>query len=134
MVQQRAARFVLHSYSILSRVIPMINQIGPDTLEQRRLLSQLTKFYKIQQGPMGIPLPPEIFILIRASSLPNSTPYRCIQCNCNSLLIFFLFKVSCSLELTILYHCRASLFLNQQFCSPLDIWCNSILSMFSCFH
>ena len=50
MVQQKAARFFLHGYSILSRVTPMINQIGWDTLEQRRLLSQLTKFYKIQQG------------------------------------------------------------------------------------
>ena len=52
MVQHRTARFVLHDYS-------MINQLGWDTLEQHRLLSQSTMFFKIQQGLMGIPLPPE---------------------------------------------------------------------------
>ena len=39
MVQHRATRFVLHDYSRLSQVIAMINQLGWDTLEQRRLLS-----------------------------------------------------------------------------------------------
>ena len=64
MVQHRAARFVLHDHSRLSHVTPMINQLRWDTQEQRRLLSQLTMFYKIQQGLMGIPLPPaEVFPL-----------------------------------------------------------------------
>ena len=75
MVQHRAARFVLHDYSRLSHVTPMINQLRWDTLEQRRLLYQLTMFYKIQQGLMGIPLPPEVFLLDSASRLPNGTPY-----------------------------------------------------------
>jgi len=54
MVQHRAARFVLHDYSRFSHVSPMIKQLGWDTLEQRRLLSQLNLFYKIQQGLVGI--------------------------------------------------------------------------------
>ena len=65
MVQHRAARFVLHDYSRLSHVPPMINQLEWDTLEQRRLLSQLTMFYKIQQDLKGIPLPPEVSLQTR---------------------------------------------------------------------
>ena len=83
MVQHRADRFVLHDYSRLSHVTPMINQLGWDTLERRRLLSQLTMFFKIQQGLMGILLPPEVFPLSRTSRLPNCTPYHHIQYNCN---------------------------------------------------
>lgn len=83
MVQHRAARFVLHDYSRFSHVSPMIKQLGWDTLEQRRLLSQLTMFYKIQQGLIGISLPPEVCPLDRVSRLPNVSPYRHIQSNCN---------------------------------------------------
>ena len=79
MVQHRAARFVLHDYSRLSHVTHTINQLGGGTLEQRRLLSQLTMFYKIQQGLRLIPLPPEVFPLNRVSRLPNYTPHRHIQ-------------------------------------------------------
>ena len=89
MVQHRAARFVLHDYSRLSHVTPMINQLGWDTLEQRRLLSQSTMFYKIQQSLMGNPLPPEDFPLDRVSRLPNCTTYRHIQCNCNAYKFSF---------------------------------------------
>ena len=68
----------------------MINQLGGGgTLEQRKLLSQLTMFYKIQQGLRVTPLPPEIFTLNRASRLPNYTPHRHIQCNCNVYIFFY---------------------------------------------
>lgn len=83
MVQHSAARFSLNDYSRLSPGSPMIDQFGWDTLEKRRLLSQLTMLYKIQQGLMGISLPPEVFPLDWASHLPNCTPQRHIQCNCN---------------------------------------------------
>ena len=83
MVQHRAARFVLHDYSRFSHVSPMIKQLGWDTLAQRRLLSQLNLFYKIQQGLVGISLPPEVCPLDRASPLPNVSPYRHIQSNCD---------------------------------------------------
>ena len=66
----------------------MINQLGWDTLEQRRLLSQLTMFYKIPQGLIGVPLPPELLPLDRASRLPSCTLCR------HSLQIFFLSPMS----------------------------------------
>jgi len=52
MVQHRAARFVLHDYSRLSHVSPMIKQLGWDTLDSAKLVLQdptglsmyLTKF------------------------------------------------------------------------------------------
>ena len=69
--------------------LPMINQLRWDSLEQRGLLYQLTLFYKIPQALMGIPLPPEVFPLNRASGFPNSTPYRHIQCNCNFYIFSF---------------------------------------------
>ena len=81
MVQHRAARFVLRDYSRFSHVSPMIKQLGWVTLEQRRLLSQLNLFYKIQQGLVGISLPPEVCPLDRTSRLPNVSPYRHIQPN-----------------------------------------------------
>ena len=66
----------------------MINQLGGGG-EQRKLRSQLTMFYKIQQGLGVTPLPPEIFTLNRASRLPNYTPHRHIQCNCNVYIFFY---------------------------------------------
>ena len=66
----------------------MVKQRGWDTLEQRRLLSQLNLFYKIQQGLVGISLPPEVCPLDRASRLPNVSPYRHIQSNCDFIYKF----------------------------------------------
>ena len=62
---------------------PMIKQLGWATLKQHRLLSQLNLFYKIQQGLVGISLPPEVCPLDRTSRLPNVSPYRHIQSNCD---------------------------------------------------
>ena len=67
----------------------MINQLGWDTLEQCRLLSQSTMLYKIQQSPMGILFPLEVFPLDRAAWLPKCNPYRHIQCNCNAYKFSF---------------------------------------------
>ena len=41
----------------------MLKQYGWDTLEQRRLLHQLSMFYKIQQCLVGISLPSEVCLL-----------------------------------------------------------------------
>ena len=58
----------------------MLKQLGWDTLEQRRLSHQSSK---IQQGLVGISLPPEVCPLSRASRVPNAFPFRRIQTNCN---------------------------------------------------
>ena len=76
MVQHGAARFVLHDYSRLSHVTPMINQLRWDALEQRRLLSQLTMFYKTQQGLMAFRslLDPEVFPAGQSNSASKLYP------------------------------------------------------------
>ena len=60
MVQRRAARFVLNDYSRFSHVTPMIEHLGWDSLEDRRLFFQTTLFYKILMGHVGISFPPEV--------------------------------------------------------------------------
>ncbi len=79
MVQRRAARFVFNDYSRASHVSPIIDRLGWDNLQQRRLLYQATMFYKIYQGLIGISFPDDVCPLTRASRLPNICPYRQIQ-------------------------------------------------------
>ena len=75
--------FVFHDYSRFSHVTPMINSLGWNSLEQRRLLQQSTMFFKIHQGLVGIMFPNEVHPLNRKSQLPNPYPYRQLQCNNN---------------------------------------------------
>lgn len=85
MVQHRAARFVENEYSRYSHITPMIQKLGWDTLENRRLLAQPTMFYKINQGLVGLHFPPEVSPLYRRhiSRLPNELPYNHLQTNIN---------------------------------------------------
>lgn len=66
-----------------SHVTHMLMQLGWDTLEQRRLLYQLSKFYKIQGGLVGISIPPAVYSRTRASRAPNAFPFRHIQSSSN---------------------------------------------------
>ena len=79
MVQGRAARFVLNDYSRFSHVTPMIEHLGWDFLEDRRLLFQTTMFYKILMGHVGISFPPEVHEITRATRLLNSRPFQQIR-------------------------------------------------------
>ena len=88
MVQHRAARFIFNDYSRTSHVSPMIDHLGWDNLQQRRLLHQATMFYKIHQGLVGISLP-DVCLLTRASRLPNICPYRQIQSCVNAYKFSF---------------------------------------------
>ena len=111
MVQHRAARFVHNDYSRTSHVTPMIQQLGWVTLEHRRLLAQLTMFYKINQGLVGLNFPPEVSPLFRrqTSRLPNSHPFNHIQTNTNTykyisiLLIDYLFPMTQYITYRIVY-------------------------------
>ena len=49
-VQRRGARFVYNDYSWYSHVSPMLDNLGWDTLEQRRLKAQTIMFYKIHEN------------------------------------------------------------------------------------
>ena len=71
LVQHRAARFVFRDYSNYTHVTPMLKQLGWDTLEQRRLSYQLSMFYKIQQGLVGISLPSEVHPINKGFSSPQ---------------------------------------------------------------
>jgi hypothetical protein len=48
----------------------MIDHLGWDNLQQRRLLHQATMFYKIHQGLVGVSLTDDVCPLTRASRLP----------------------------------------------------------------
>ena len=65
MVQRHAARFVCHDYSRYSHVSTLINALGWESLEQRRLNNQVCMFYKIYSGVVGITLRAEINPLTR---------------------------------------------------------------------
>ena len=62
------ARSVWNRYSHVST---MINALGWESLEQRRLNNQVCMFYKIYSGVVGITLPAEINPLTRVSRYPN---------------------------------------------------------------
>ena len=79
MVQHRAARFVLSDYSRFSHITPMIEQLGWDSLEARRLFFQANMFYKMLMRHVGISFPPEVHKIKRATKLPNSRPFQQIS-------------------------------------------------------
>ena len=76
MVQRRAARFVCHDYSRYSHLSTLINALGWESLEQRRLNNQGCMLYKIYSGLVGITLPPEINPVTRVSRYPNCAPFQ----------------------------------------------------------
>ena len=76
MVQRRAARFVCHDYSRYSHVSTLINALGWESLEQRRLKNQVCIFYKIYSELVGIFLPAEINPVTRVSRYPNCAPFQ----------------------------------------------------------
>ena len=59
-VQRSAARFVHADYRRTTSVTPLISDLGWESLHNRRLLSQLKMFYKIQHGLVKINLPANI--------------------------------------------------------------------------
>ncbi len=67
MVQRRAARYVLNQYSRTESVTAMIDKLGWELLEQRRMNIRLTMFYKIENSLVAVPLPPSISRPIRTN-------------------------------------------------------------------
>ena len=57
----------------------MIEHLGWDSLQDRRLLFQTTMFYKILMGHVGISFPPEVHEITRATRLPNCRPFQQIR-------------------------------------------------------
>ena len=59
-VQRRAARFVAHDYMRSTNSQDLVNQLGWDSLESRRLLAQVTLFYKIKNNLIDLEFPSSI--------------------------------------------------------------------------
>ena len=67
MVQRRAARFVFNAYQPIAPVTKMINNLGWEKLETRRLKARLTMMYKIKHELVAIPLPAIVTAPIRST-------------------------------------------------------------------
>ena len=59
-VQNAAARFCTRDYQRTSSVSGMVSDLGWDSLRIRRLLLDVTLFYKIQHDFVRIPFPPQV--------------------------------------------------------------------------
>jgi hypothetical protein len=59
-VQNAAARFCTRDYRRKSSVSAMVSDLGWDSLHTRRLLHDVTLFYKIQHSMVRIPFPPQV--------------------------------------------------------------------------
>ena len=57
MVQRRADQFIFNAYQPIAPVTEMINNLGWEKLETRRLKARLTIMYKIKHELAAIPLP-----------------------------------------------------------------------------
>ena len=58
MVQRRATRWILSSYSRYQSVTELQQQLNLRTLEQRRVDSKVIMMFKIIHGLVAIPVPP----------------------------------------------------------------------------
>ena len=58
MVQRRAVRWTLNSYSTYASVTEMPNKLGSRTLEQRRADARVIMLFEIKHGLVAIPMPP----------------------------------------------------------------------------
>ena len=67
-VQCQAARFVKHEYRGCTSSQDLVNQLGWDSLESRRLLAQVTLFYKIKHNLVDLGFPPSIQPAPRSST------------------------------------------------------------------
>ena len=69
MVQRRAARFVFNTYQPIAPATNMVNSLGWETLETRRLRARLTMLYKIKNNLLvvAIPLPAIVTTPLRST-------------------------------------------------------------------
>ena len=59
-IQRQAARFTTCEYGRTTSVTALLQDLGWDTQEKRRLLAQVSMFHKIHHGVVDIPFPPEV--------------------------------------------------------------------------
>ena len=74
-VQRAAARFVFRDYRRTTRVTPLIDKIGWDSLHTRRLVAQNTMFFKIHHNLVNISMPSAIQPATYFARLDHSLKY-----------------------------------------------------------
>lgn len=83
MVQRRAVRWVKHNYSRYDSVTSMQNELGWQTLQDRRNDSRLTIFYKIVYGLVAVPVPEYLERPVRMTRHMHPLSYRQIHTTAN---------------------------------------------------
>ena len=73
-IQRQAARFVKRDYKLDSSVTTMVNQLGWDTLKERRLMVQATMFYKIRYSIVNILIPS--YVKVQSSQTRRQHPLQ----------------------------------------------------------
>ena len=71
-VQRRAAHIVHNRYERQAPVTEMVNNLGWDPLELRRLQAHLTMLLKIQQNLVAVPMPSVISVPVRSTPHPST--------------------------------------------------------------
>ena len=82
-VQRRAVRWTKHSYSNYNSVTQMQNDLGWQTLQDRRDIGRITMFYKIVYGLVAIPLPSYLGQPMRMSRHLHPLSYRQVHTTSN---------------------------------------------------
>ncbi len=88
-VQRSAARFVTNNHTHITSVSSLLTNIGWQTLERRRLKSQLSMLYKINQNLVKITVPSNLLISPRITR--NNDPNKFVQIQCRTNLLAYSF-------------------------------------------
>ena len=67
----------------------MIEHLGWDSIEHRRLFFQASVLYKILNGHVGTCFPPEVRPITRATRIPNTRPLKQISVSNNVYKFYF---------------------------------------------
>ena len=81
-VQRTAARYVIGDYRRTSSVTAMLKKLEWDTLHTRRILRDMTMFYKVYHGHVGIPFPSHIQAADKRTRGQHEAKLRLTQSTC----------------------------------------------------
>ena len=88
-VQRRAARYVTRRYHNTSSVTNMLRHLEWQTLEQRRIATNLTMLYKITNNIVTVPIHTYLTPWTRPPTRSHNLCYMPYQCNTNTLKYSF---------------------------------------------
>ena len=88
-VQRRAARYVTRRYHNTSSVTNMLCHLEWQTLEQRRIATNLTMLYKITNNIVTVPIHTYLTPWTRPPTRSHNLCYMPYQCNTNTLKYSF---------------------------------------------